>query len=796
MNVLRRWGWLLLLGPVVIGLARLRFDADVLNLLPGELPVVQGLKLHQRYFAQDAELIVTIAADDPDSAAHAAQLAAECLRADPDLVASATWRPPWLEHPEDTAEFIAWLWLNQPPEAMRRLEAGLAATPLRERLRATREALATSMSPAEIGRLGYDPLGLTDLPASGAAASPGQGEEQFTSADGTFRLVFVEPGPASSGFATAHTWLTRVRARLDECVRRDGWPAEARVALTGKPAFVAEAATGMRADIRSSVAGTLAVILILFWLAHRRWRPLLWLGFFLQVILLGTAALGGLLVGTLNLVSFGFAAILLGLAVDYGLVLYQEARAHGDLPAAAVRERVGGGIRGSAVTTATAFALLLLSGLPGLGQLGLLVALGVLLGAIVMLYGFLPLARGEHGTTGRHGGDGQRSPAAQSPVRFWHARLANPVATLLLVVGGLVLWQRFPSVDHSTQPLSPRHSPADAAMKELEHHFARKGGSVFTLVSGQDEAEVRERLSRLEDAFRVAGSHGTVGGHELPLALWPVPGWQRVNLAVASALADRTEDFRGALREAGFSSEAMALAEGVFRAWQAFAQAVGPVWPSSDSARWLLARVVARTPDGWLALGAVHGAGTEAVAQAARDVAGVTFFGWQLLGESLLQYMETRVTWLFAMMLVALVVCLRWTFGNWTEPGLSLAALAFGLFLLLLVMATASWSWNLMNLTALPLLLGAGVDYAIHVQLALRRHAGDLSAVLGTTGRALLLCSGTTVAAFGSLAWSSNAGLASLGAVCAAGVACMATTAVGFLPAWHYAARRHDAVMD
>jgi hypothetical protein len=36
-----RWVWLLLLVPVVIGLARLRFDVEVLDLLPGDLPAVQ-----------------------------------------------------------------------------------------------------------------------------------------------------------------------------------------------------------------------------------------------------------------------------------------------------------------------------------------------------------------------------------------------------------------------------------------------------------------------------------------------------------------------------------------------------------------------------------------------------------------------------------------------------------------------------------------------------------------------------------------------------------------------------------
>ena len=60
---------------------------------------------------------------------------------------------------------------------------------------------------------------------------------------------------------------------------------------------------------------------------------------------------------------------------------------------------------------------------------------------------------------------------------------------------------------------------------------------------------------------------------------------------------------------------------------------------------------------------------------------------------------------------------------------------------------------------ALPLILGTGVDYSIFMQLALRRHGGDLQLAHRSVGRALLLCGGTAIAGFGSLGLSSNAGM-------------------------------------
>jgi KDO2-lipid IV(A) lauroyltransferase len=70
------------------------------------------------------------------------------------------------------------------------------------------------------------------------------------------------------------------------------------------------------------------------------------------------------------------------------------------------------------------------------------------------------------------------------------------------------------------------------------------------------------------------------------------------------------------------------------------------------------------------------------------------------------------------------------------------------------------------------------------MQLALRRHQGDLKMAYRSVGRALLLCGATAVSGFGSLAWSSNAGMSSLGQVCAVGIANNMLISVFLLPVW------------
>ena len=145
-----RWWWAILLVPMAVGFARLHFDADVLDLLPPTIAAVQGLKLYQGHFGNARELIITVQGTDADSVKSSTQAIAAKLRRETNLVADATWQPPWLEHPEQMAELLAYLWLNQPPEVFNHLAESLAPTNLTNVLEATKDRLAVTLSPADL----------------------------------------------------------------------------------------------------------------------------------------------------------------------------------------------------------------------------------------------------------------------------------------------------------------------------------------------------------------------------------------------------------------------------------------------------------------------------------------------------------------------------------------------------------------------------------------------------------------------------------------------------------------------
>lgn len=767
-----------------LGVFRLRFDTQILDLLPPRLKVVQGLKLYEDHFSNRRELIVSLrAADAPAAEAAAASLAA-AFRAQSNYIDSVRWQPVWQDNPTLSAELLAAIWLNQPPAAFHALASRLAATNLPTLLGETKDRLATSFSPTDIARLAYDPFGLTDLPAGVAAQIPAAMANQnwFASADGTYRTLFLEARLPLGDYEECIWWMKDVRRIVADWKARSPAFAHVTVHYTGSPAFVAETSQGMKQDLSESITGAMILVGLLFWFAYRRLLPTLWIVVLLTVAVAGVLALGGLFLGTLNVVSLGFAGILLGITADAALVLYQAFLANPGLDRVAVVRRVRPGILWSAVTTAGAFLILRASDFPGLSELGTLVACGLLLGAALMLTVFLAPMGGL-----RAGASTPKVPHLPAWTRgAGFARFAAGAIVILTLAGWI--WRR-PVVDHSGDALQPAHSQAYASLKEMERELNRSEEPYLALVHGSTVESVWPRLEALDRALTNAVARREVASVVLPTLLWPRPANQDANRAAAAHLAGQTNVWREAALKAGFNTNALVLADAILGVWNRASRTQGVFWPTNELSQWILQRVTARDNEGFFALGAVTplpgATAPEAAslsAQLPQDQTWLT--GWQPLAGALLRMMASRVIFILAAVILTLAICLRLAFGRWVEAGLAFAALALSGLLLCALMQLAGWSWNLMNVMALPLLLGAGVDYSILMQSGLRRHQGNIAAVHDEIGVALALSCATAAVGFGSLAWAGNGGLASLGRVCAVGILCAGFISIFLLPDW------------
>src|SRR5207244_191865 len=220
------------------------------------------------------------------------------------------------------------------------------------------------------------------------------------------------------------------------------------------------------------------------------------------------------------------------------------------------------------------------------------------------------------------------------------------------------------------------------------------------------------------------------------------------------------------------------LTETLLATWESSLSQSNTFWPTNATSRWILGKMIARPDREFLSVGFVFPQPNarvipESIAPWADPLLrqGLMVSGWDLLGPAILREVQKNFWRVVGPMVFLVLLTLGLAFRRPAEILLSLLVLFLSALILLTTMRLLGWSWNLLNLMAIPLMLGAGVDYSIFMQLALRRHQGDLEAAHRSVGRALLLCGGTATAGFGSLALSTNAGMSSLGEVCAVGIA-------------------------
>lgn len=797
------WLGVVLGAALLLVLSRPKLDVDLFTLLPQGSWIVDSLKLYQESFGTSWELVLSVRSDDAETTeAVIGELAQELEKAA--LSPKILWKNPLRDDPAELGEILAYLWLNQEPEEFNALAARLQEDQLVPTVENTLERITTSMRPREIAFLSRDPFALTELPIADGDLPVGEdAEDPFASADGTFRVLFAATPFEDGGYWEFKTWVTDVENMVQ------AWQAAStyenvRVRVTGNPALVKDAGGGLLSDMRNAAISALFLVATLFYLAHRRWRPLIWLVVLLLVVISLTVAVGSWVLGPLNAVSLGFAAILMGLAADYGLILYQELKVHPERSLAVHRRTVAPSILWAAVTTAGAFFMVSRSSLPGLVQIGTMVGIGILVASAVMLTSFLPPLV-----------SGARQEGEKTPLVFGATEKGRKTAwagTAVALVGAVVvLLVSPPTVDTNTANLGPKDGESYNALNEVRSEIS--GGDldkgIYLIVAGENESDVLERLNQTAALLDAEVESGHLASHTLPRALWPRPAAQAANLETARQLAPLGAPARQAALEAGFTDEALLLTEGVFSAWEHFSNgasadatpslnsAGGVVWPSRPGADWLIRKFAAYHDGEVLALGKVEPSETATdgslleLSHRIRDQTQGRLLRWSFLGNDLLSLMRKDLLSVLIPMGIVIMVFLGLAFRRPGEIVLSLMTMGLSLLALLGVMGIFGWSWNIMNVMGLPFLFGAGVDYSIHIQLALQRHKGDISKAHQTVGRAILLCGASTASGFGTLAFASNEGMSTLGQVCAAGIVLSALIAVFLLPVWWRAIPGH-----
>jgi uncharacterized protein len=776
---------LVLLITLGAGLSRLQLEADILATLPAQLPEVEGLKQLRGAFQGGDELIICLEAPDSDKAKREVASLTSHLAKATHLVKQVRSGDTF-DQPESAAALLAWVLQNGPPETLARLKTQLNESNLPQHFAEVLETLASSPDPGVVQRWSYDPLGLLegiDLQSMGSLQDSGF---NTASADGTFRLIFVAPQEKFTSYQPAAKWTGDIRRELEDWQKQSPDRMNLKLHLTGEPAFLAETGQGIEKDMRSTVGITEVLITILFWFMFRRLKPLLWIQLLLALTLLLTLALASLTLGKVSIMSFGFASIVLGIVVDYAVLILQEATDHPQLDASQVRRRAMPGIIAGACTTAVVFLSLLFSGLPGLADLGLLVAIGVIVGLIIMLT-FMPILVMKAKVLNSEVAAPLSKPAGH---RFALAGTFGLLGAITFVLGVRGL----PEYQAGSDALRPAKSSAMESFDLLQQRLGKADQASVPMLLIGTESALHEQAARLRVTLDEARQAEQIKGYTLPAAFLPNTEGQAKNKDTIEWLMQQEVALRAATLNAGFTEESLLLFTNALSVWR---RALAQGWPQSVSqseASDVLRRMIGSTEKGETVLlgsvtltgqpGTPEGAKLQALQEKLSAFPEVHLTGWESLGNALAKLVRGEITRLTLPLVLLLGIMLAVTFRNWRDMLLSICLLTLGIAALVATMAALGQTWNLASLAALPLLLGTGIDYGIHLMLAMARENNDIAKVRASTGKAVFFSGMTTIIGFSSLMFAGNKGVASLGLACCIGTCWILLLVLWLLPHW------------
>ena len=664
------------------------------------------------------------------------------------------------------------------------------------------------------------------------------GRRAFLSEDGRSLLVRIR-GKVSSAHMTAVRSLMRAisgaietarTSNRSECSRAGGHAdVEFRVASTGGYALALESQQVMRQDLMRNITLSIVLVLSLLLLSWRSARVFFAAGAALTVGMAGGFGLFATMheeIVTLALLS---GAILAAIAIDFSIHLAEPLRGAswgGDHRKVLDTVRLTGySLFLAALTTVVGFGVFGMAGGGFLRDMGVLTACGIATTFVATLTVFpavLALFPGPAEGTVQKTSAASKTVAGRLaswcgslPVRRPLATLGLTGAVVVSAIGGLVVGP--PGVERDLRRIHAARSPVIATQERLHETFGVIDDPVLLLVtvdreststsrdptpqtSGPDapEVELIRRLEDLEEHLILFERAGDLAGWISPSQLVPSDRDQRRVLALLESLdRDRVvREFDRELDATGFQPEALSAARdrlgvlldrrapltaGELRAL-GFGESLDAMLSCSSEECWALVAVYP-TASSW------DHRERERLLQALTDARGASGLAGAITGlyAASLKSSEFIVGEFLRAIAIALAIVAILVLAIFRDPILSLCAMTpvvLGCLVLAFLWGSLGLKINFMNVGILPMVIGIGVDDGIHlVARYVRSPARDVQDVLRTTGAAVVLTSFTTLLAFGTLAFSVNRGLASVGWLSALGVLLCLAASLSVLPA-------------
>ena len=370
--------WLAFVVACVAVVASTRFTADMSAFLPASPTAAQQLLVDQLRHGPVARLLLLAIEGPPQTAparARLSQALTERLRDAPGFASVTNGTA--LPGSGDQELLFGHRYLLGDAVGAGRLTGEGMRTVIADSL----QALASPMGMALADLLTRDPTGemLRLVEGLEPASVPDSAEGVWSSADRTRALILVqlqedgtELDAQEAALATVQREFEAAREALGERARQAPG-AQAELKVTGAARFAVESRSRIRGDVeRLSAIGSVLIVLLLGFI-YRSPRLLL-----LGLVPVATGAIASisavsLAFGYVHGITLGFGIALIGEAIDYAIYIFIQGNHAG----------LWRTIRLGVLTSLIGFSTLLFSGFPGLAQLGLFAATGILTASLV-----------------------------------------------------------------------------------------------------------------------------------------------------------------------------------------------------------------------------------------------------------------------------------------------------------------------------------------------------------------------------------------------------------------------------
>jgi predicted exporter len=528
--------------------------------------------------------------------------------------------------------------------------------------------------------------------------------------------------------------------------------------VTGSGFFSATIKQQMQREARMFGAVATVGLLLLMWIAYRRWIFLL-LGALPLVsgAVAGLAAVG-LLFDSVHGITLAFGFTLIGVAQDYPVHLFSHLR-HDQSPLVTARALWKPLLTGVA-STCIAYLAFLVSGVTGLAQLACLTVTGLAVAAACTRFLMprvieVPTTRVE---------SSRWLVAANDRLLRLPALTWLPLPILLACAVALYaargsFWQDDLS---RLTPVAPQALQFDA---ELRRELPTPDLRHLVVVSAAQPDEVLARLEALDASLGDLMRRNVIGGFEHAAQFLPSQHVQRrrqLSLPPASSLRSMLDS---ASAKAGFNDGVFApFLEDVQRARELPLLRLEQIMQTPLAAR--LGTLLFERDGRWHGLVTFHDIGDAAtLAREMKAQADVTFLDLKEASQELVKAQRTYILQCLSVAAAALLVVILLALRSVRRALRVLAPMLITTAVVVSVLRVSGVQLNLFHLISLLLAAGLGLDYALFFE-----HSSAADRDQERTLHALLICALSTLLVFALLALSRAPVLQAIGVTVSIGV--------------------------